>query len=92
MSSTERNIDRYADRVRERARRARRDIDAERMSDEWRDQLGEAVLDVTEEYFGEQYRRRQRADLTKAFVGGVVVGSVLTVLGRLYVRGGERGE
>jgi hypothetical protein len=92
MASTERSIDRYADRVRERARRARRDIDADRMSDEWRDHLGEAVLDVTEEYFGEQYRRRQRTDLAKAFVGGVVVGTVLTVLGRLYVRGGERRE
>ncbi|MFC4358258.1 hypothetical protein ACFO0N_09900 [Halobium salinum] len=101
MSSTERSIDTYADRVKERAQKAGIDkgrvkeraqkagIDADRMSEEWRDQLGDAVLDVTHEYFGKQYKRRRREDLAKAFAGGVVAGVVLAVLGRMYVKGGE---
>ncbi|MFC6725854.1 hypothetical protein ACFQE1_16070 [Halobium palmae] len=104
MSSTERSIDKYADQMKQRARRAgidgdrvkrearRAGIDADRMSDEWRDQLGEIVLDVTHDYFGEQYQRRRREDLTKAFAGGIVVGLVLSLLGRLYVKNGQREE
>ncbi len=47
---------------------------AGRQADSARRELGEIVIDATDEYFPEAVRRRRRRDVASGFVVGVMVG------------------
>lgn len=57
--------ERFAEAVRE---------EAERRTDAARRELGEVVIDVTDEYFPEAVRRRRRRDIASGFALGAIVG------------------
>ncbi len=87
MSDPERTVKQYTERVKRRAQ-----VEADRRGEQWREQLGDVVVDATKEYFPEQYRRRQRKRLGAAFVGGLATGVAVGLWGRRLVereRGGE---
>ncbi len=51
--------------------------EAERRAETTRQELGEVVIDVTDEYFPEATRRRRRRDLAGGFALGAIVGFLL---------------
>lgn len=57
--------ERQADRVRE---------GAEQQADTARRELGDIVIDATDEYFPEAVRERRRRDVASGFLVGVMVG------------------
>lgn len=65
-------LDRTQLRTTERAKK-----EADRQRTAVRDEIGDAAVTLTEEYFPEKTRRRRRKGAVTAFVAGLVVGVLL---------------
>ena len=72
----ENRMERFAESVREGAERQAERVreGAGVQADTARRELGEIVLDATDEYFPEAVRKRRRRDVASGFVVGVMVG------------------
>ncbi len=54
--------------------KVRAKVEADKQADVLRSRLGELAVEAAQEYFPEQYQRRRRQDMVKAFAAGIAVG------------------